>query len=247
MQLSLSDQFEPRPDLTFASCRRIELGVGAWLDFAPGWLSGHLNLMNELIATCDWQRHRRTMFDRVVEVPRLVAAAPGSAEVLNWDRAEVEVQRSRATQARKRGAFEFLAELATVLSSRYRRRLGSISLGYYRDGRDSVSFHGDKLGVLRDDTAVAIVSVGEARRFLLRAATGGPSRGFLCGGGDLMVMGGTCQRTFEHAVPKAKTSGPRIAIMFRERVPQRIPLGARKPVAQVPLKRTGWFKRAGSV
>lgn len=35
------------------------------------------------------------------------------------------------------------------------------------------------------------------------------------GWGDLMIMGGTCQRTWEHAVPKVSRANPRMAIMFR--------------------------------
>jgi alkylated DNA repair dioxygenase AlkB len=64
---------------------------------------------------------------------------------------------------------------------------------------------------------VATVSVGAPRRFLLRPNTGGTSLSFSLGRGDLLVMGGSCQRTWQHAVPKSRRVGdePRIAIMFR--------------------------------
>ena len=66
-----------------------------------------------------------------------------------------------------------------------------------------------------DDPFVAIVSVGEPRRFLLRPGTSGKSRALLLGGGDLLVTGGSCQRTWQHTVPKVAKAGPRISITFR--------------------------------
>ena len=68
------------------------------------------------------------------------------------------------------------------------------------------------------DTMVAIVSVGSPRALLLRPRLGGPTRRFDLGHGDLIVMGGSCQRTWEHAIPKtARPTGPRISIQFRPR------------------------------
>jgi alkylated DNA repair dioxygenase AlkB len=89
----------------------------------------------------------------------------------------------------------------------------------YRDGRDSVAFHGDRLGIRRADAIVAIVALGFPRRFLLRRAGGGSSRQFNFGGGDLLVMGGTCQLTWEHAVPKAAYAELRISVQFRSGFP----------------------------
>jgi alkylated DNA repair dioxygenase AlkB len=95
------------------------------------------------------------------------------------------------------------------------RRTTGICL--YRDGRDSVAWHGDTIGRhSADDTLVAIVSLGETRRFLLRPKDGGATRKFALGHGDLLVMGGSCQRTWEHSVPKTtRPVGPRISIQFR--------------------------------
>ena len=85
----------------------------------------------------------------------------------------------------------------------------------YRDGADSVAWHGDTIGVKHADTVVAIVSVGSARPLLLRPRGGGSRLSFPLGHGDLLVMGGTCQRTWEHAVPKVRAAGPRMSIQFR--------------------------------
>ncbi|MDQ2797291.1 MAG: alpha-ketoglutarate-dependent dioxygenase AlkB, partial [Actinomycetota bacterium] len=89
----------------------------------------------------------------------------------------------------------------------------------YRDGRDSVAWHGDRIGRgSTHDTMVAIIILGAPRALALRPAGGGTSRRYELGHGDLVVMGGSCQRTWEHAVPKtARTVGPRISVQFRPR------------------------------
>ena len=63
---------------------------------------------------------------------------------------------------------------------------------------------------------MAILSLGATRRFLLRPKVGGPSVRYAPVAGELLVMGGTCQRTWEHCVPKCAASGPRVSVMFRE-------------------------------
>ena len=94
----------------------------------------------------------------------------------------------------------------------------------YRGGRDSVAWHGDTIGRgSHEDTMVAILSLGTARPLLLRprvraTGPGGGSLRFEAGHGDLLVMGGSCQRTWEHAVPKSlQVTGPRISVQFRPR------------------------------
>ena len=65
---------------------------------------------------------------------------------------------------------------------------------------------------------MAIVSLGAPRQLALRPRGGGPSRRVALGPGDLLVMGGSCQRTWDHAVPKtARPVGPRISVQFRPR------------------------------
>ena len=80
-----------------------------------------------------------------------------------------------------------------------------------------MAWHGDTIGRGRtEDTLVAILSLGAARALLLRPRAGGASVRFRIGHGDLLVMGGSCQRTWEHAVPKtARPTGPRISVQFR--------------------------------
>ena len=183
---------EPAFDPALAGLARTDLGRGAWIDHLPEWVRGHEAVLEVLWSTTRWEAHRRKMYDRVVDVPRLVAGLPDDGP-----------------------GHPLIPGLADALAARYGRSLHRISLAAYRDGRDSVAFHGDKLGAARSDAIVAIVGLGARRRFLLRPAGGGRSLAFDLGGGDLLVMGGTCQRTWEHGVPKVAHADLRISVQFR--------------------------------
>ena len=199
-QCSLFDVGEPvtRP-LPGLAPTRVLLGQGAWVDFESNWLAGSNCLFDELLGSVPWRSERRTMYDRVVDVPRLVAFY-GETDPL---------------------PAPALGEVRDTLCQLYRHDraapLRTVGLCLYRTGNDSVAWHGDTLGRgSSDDTLVAIVSLGEPRRFLLRPKEGGPSHRFNLGHGDLLVMGGTCQRTFEHSVPKSRrATGPRMSVQFR--------------------------------
>ncbi|MGW5439375.1 alpha-ketoglutarate-dependent dioxygenase AlkB [Nocardia asteroides] len=181
--------------------RRIQLDATAWVDIRPGWLDGASVLFERLAERVPWHAERRPMYDRVVDVPRLVSFF-GEHDPLP-DR--------------------ILVEARDALTGHYAGELGepfrTAGLCFYRDGRDSVAWHGDTIGRgATNDTMVAIVSVGAPRALLLRPRGGGASIRFTAGHGDLLVMGGACQRTWEHAVPKtARPVGPRISIQFRPR------------------------------
>ena len=183
---------EPRVDADLRGVARIPLAGRAWVDHLPGWLEGHEAVFDSLRATTRWRHQRRRMYERIVDVPRLVAEVPEDGP-----------------------GHPILGEASAALSRRYGIALDQISLAYYRDGRDSVAWHGDRMGRHVDDTVVAILSVGAPRRFLLRPVADGPSRAFDLGWGDLLVMGGSCQRTWQHAVPKMALAGPRISVQFR--------------------------------
>jgi alkylated DNA repair dioxygenase AlkB len=182
-----------------STVHRHHLSRGAWVDVRPGWASGSEDLFVRLVREVPWHAERRVMWDNEVAVPRLLKFY-GAHETL---------------------PDPLLADAREALSAHYRDELRepftTAGMCYYRDGRDSVAWHGDTIGRSSTrDTVVAILSLGEARRLSLRPRTGGPSIGFPVGHGDLLVMGGSCQRTWEHAVLKtAKPVGPRISIQFR--------------------------------
>ena len=178
---------------------RRQLGRGAWVDRHPSWLRGGGSVMAELVRDVPWQSERREMYQRTVEVPRLLAYYGPGAELPH----------------------PVLAEAMATLDDHYAAELGepfvTAGLCYYRNGRDSVAWHGDRIGRgSTDDTMVAILSLGATRQLRLRPRGGGPSIAFALEQGDLLVMGGSCQRTWEHAVPKtAARVGGRISVQFR--------------------------------
>lgn len=182
----------PTCDAAFTTVERTRLAHGAWVDVARGWLSGHAGLFATLVADTRWRADERVMYAREVVVPRLHGSPPTSGASV------APLQAMRA-----------------ALDDRYAASFERVSLALYRDGRDSVAFHGDYIARRLDEALVATVSVGAPRRFLLRPRGGGASVGFSVGWGDLLVMGGTCQRTYQHAIPKVARADPRIAIMFR--------------------------------
>jgi alkylated DNA repair dioxygenase AlkB len=205
--LDLGDEAGPGP----FHPERVPLSRGAWVDVQRGWLAGSAPLFSRLAQTVPWRAERRRMYDKTVDVPRLLCFYGEHAPL-----PEPALDACRA-----------------ALNGYYAAELGepfvTAGLCFYRDERDSVAWHGDTIGRgSTEDTMVAIVSLGEARPLLLRPRAGagqrnGAGRGagtlrYNLGHGDLIVMGGSCQRTWEHAVPKsARPAGPRISVQFRPR------------------------------
>lgn len=181
------------PAFTFeiGMARRRFLGDGAWIDHVPGVLAGADALFDDVVQAAPWATHERPMYDRVVREPRLATRRWSDPPPL-------------------------VADIAGRLTEHYGCNLGIVSANLYRDGNDSVAWHGDRVGRVRAETVVAILSLGAPRRFLLRPRGGGASVRYVPAAGDLLVMGGTCQRTWEHTVPKCASSGPRASLMFRE-------------------------------
>jgi alkylated DNA repair dioxygenase AlkB len=194
----LADEIRVGPP---AAATRETLGRGAWIDVLPGWVSGAESLFDQLVDDVPWRGERRQMYERVVDVPRLLAF---------YDEADPLPHPA-------------LVEARVALNRRYADELGepfrTAGLCLYRDGRDSVAWHGVTIGRGKtEDTMVAILSLGAARSLHLRPRGGGATIRKQLGPGDLIVMGGSCQRTWEHSIPKtARPVGPRISVQFRPR------------------------------
>ncbi len=175
--------------------RRTELAGGAWVDHAPAWCPGADALFAELLARTPWSGREVRMYDRVLPEPRVTH---------RWTLADAPPR---------------LVSMARTLGERYGVEFTQVGANLYRDGADSVAWHGDRVARELPDAVVALVSLGAVRPFRLRpapsAARGGASVGFLPGPGDLLVMGGSCQRTWQHCVPKCAQAGPRISVQFR--------------------------------
>lgn len=199
-QASLLDAVaEPAVDESLAGLSRIQLDASSWVDYLQGWVSASDQLFARLVETVDWRQRSRHIYDRRVQEPRLTSA---------W----------HASSGRPLSP-PILEHMRGVLSTRYSVELDSMGLNLYRDGRDSVAWHGDRIAKEISEPVVAIVSLGEPRRFLLRPRQRGPegaaTRTFMLGRGDLLITGGACQRQWEHSVPKVPSAGARISITFR--------------------------------
>ena len=176
------------------------LTAGAWVDVLPGWVHRSAEIFETLLADVDWRAERRQMYDGVVDVPRL----------LRWYGDDEMLPHPALTEAKARLSAHYAEELDDEFVT--------AGMCLYRDGRDSVAWHGDTIGrSAHFDTMVAIVSFGSPRNLMLRPRAGGHDTLRLpLGHGDLIVMGGSCQRTWEHGIPKtAKPVGPRISVQFR--------------------------------
>ena len=137
------------------------------------------------------------MYGRLVNVPRLLAS----------DRQDVV-------------RHPVLEAAAHALGTRYQCTFDCLHMALYRSGNDSIAMHQDKV---KDPNAslVAILSLGQPRRFIVRPVirnrtTARKRYRFALGWGDLLLMGGSCQRDWEHGIPKVSHASPRMSIMFRQ-------------------------------
>jgi alkylated DNA repair dioxygenase AlkB len=196
-QPSLFGGLAPEYDADFGELRRIELDATTWVDHAGGWLRGSDQLFDELAATLPFrQRTGVRMYDQILDEPRLSAWW----RVDDGDPEPVPI----------------LREVRELLAERYREPFDSIGFNLYRDGDDSVAWHGDRHRHVVTNPVIAIVSLGAPRPLRLRPRGGGSSRSWNLGNGDLFVMGGACQHDWEHTVPKVRTTtGPRMSVTFR--------------------------------
>lgn len=182
---------------------RIPLGESSWVDLVSGFARDH---DTEFEA-----RHRATAWEQV--------------EVLRYDHYVPE----RRLGARLRTDQDpFLRQTTLHLERRYRAPMTGVAAVLYRDGDDFQGLHSDREMRWLDDTVVAIVVLGARRPFVLRPRTAWPVVGdkvpagtgpddvvLMPGAGDLLVMGGRCQRDWLHGVPAARRSEPRISLTWR--------------------------------
>ena len=178
-----------------APWERIDLGDGSWIDVARDYLRGADTVLDEMVDTVPWQSGRRFMYDRMVDDPRLSHRYAAVEDVPH----------------------PVLADVRADLVDRYGVPFGALGLNFYRDGRDSVAFHRDRELRELDDTVVVILTLGARRPFRVRpfGVRGARSRDLAPASGDVLVMGGTCQREWEHGVPKVASAGPRVSAMWR--------------------------------
>jgi alkylated DNA repair dioxygenase AlkB len=196
VQASFSfDNADPCFDPGFGGLVRTWLDARSWIDFVPGWVRGADAVFHEVMKSRRWGQRTRLMYDQRVLEPRLTAP---------WNlHSGVPLEP------------EILDQVRLALSARYGVLFDSAGFNLYRDGQDSVAWHGDRIRKEIEEPIVALVSLGEPRKFLLRPKGGGKSQALHLGRGDLLVTGGQTQRAWEHSVPKVAQAGPRISVAYR--------------------------------
>jgi alkylated DNA repair dioxygenase AlkB len=206
-QPSLLDGGPASFDPAFPGLERLALDDASWVDHAPGLVRGSDALFAEVLASRRWGERTRWMYDRRVVEPRLTSP---------W---------SLGSGAPREPAL--LDELRRSLSERYGVLLDSAGFNLYRDGRDGVAWHSDRIAKEIEEPVIALLSLGEPRRLLLRPRGGGRSVAFPLGRGDLLVCGGATNRRWQHSVPKVAHAGPRISVAFRHGLDPRAYAGKR--------------------
>jgi alkylated DNA repair dioxygenase AlkB len=215
-QPSLLDGGSPAPATSYDRLRRIDLDAASWVEHCPGWLTGSDSVFEELAASARWQQRQVTMWQRELPEPRLTAG---------W-----------STDAADPAAPGVLRVLAATLSQRYGVGFDRVWVNLYRDGRDSVAWHGDRNRHVMTRPLVATVSLGARRTFLLRRrGTTAATHRLEPGPGDLVVMGGACQTEWEHTVPKtARAVGARMSVTIRHSEPAPGERWLREPRSREP-------------
>ena len=209
-QPSLLDAGPPAFDASYSGVERLWLDPTSWVDWGRGWVSGSDALFAEVLASRRWGVRTRWMYDRRVEEPRLTSP---------WNLASGEPLLPPV-----------LEEMRRSLSAHHGVPFDSAGFNLYRDGKDGVAWHSDRISKEIAEPVIALVSLGEPRKLLLRPRGGGRSRPFPLGRGDLLVVGGTTNRLWEHAIPKVARAGPRISIAFRHGLDPRAYAGKRTEV-----------------
>lgn len=196
-QTSLFGGLAPQFDAGFAAAQRVDLDATTWVEHAAGWLSGADQMLDDLLTSLPFRQRRGVrMYDRILDEPRLSA----------WWRVE----------SGEPEPLPILRDVRLTLAERYAEPFDSIGFNLYRDGNDSVAWHGDRHRHVVTNPVIAIVSLGVPRPLRLRPRGGGASLSWNLGNGDLFVMGGACQHDWEHTVPKVRvTTGPRLSVTFR--------------------------------
>ncbi len=185
-------------DTAFSTAARIQLDETSWVEHVPGWLAGDAELMAALMEQADWEQRSRWMYTRTVVEPRLTAEYPVIASA-------------------PQPALRYLTD---VLSAHYRQPYARLWLNWYRDHDDGTGWYADRPVSKLAQAVVPVLSLGAARRFLIRPRGGGSSTAITAHGGDLVVMGGRCQQDYQHCVPKQKQpAGPRLSLNFSVVVP----------------------------
>ena len=209
------------------SIQRIDLRAGAWMDYAPGWLSperAHA-LLEAMLERDDWEQVHIHAVGKDVPQPRLTAWASElpykySGQTLEprpWDPVLAELNEAVSEVATSR--VEAREPLGEVRGPEHGGRFNHVLLNLYRDGSDRIGLHADNEPELGKDPLIAAVSLGAERRFELAPKHRKSRRirhKLVLEHGSLLIMGGTMQHRWRHQIPRqGSVTEPRVNLTFR--------------------------------
>lgn len=182
---------------------------GGILEYEPNWVDANqaVVLERELRDEIAWRREAIPMFGRMVQQPRLLCFMGDAGVRYRYSGTDHAAMPWHASVSSMRERLERDTGV----------RFNSVLLNLYRDGRDSMGWHSDDEPELGDAPVIASVSLGQERRFVLRARNDKSRKHEMTpASGSLIVMRGTLQRDWQHQVPKtARPVGARINLTFR--------------------------------
>lgn len=188
--------------------RSVDLAASGW-QLIQHWLSPSIAELafSVLHGQISWETHRLRLFGRWVDAPRLSCWIGDPGAVYRY---------SGRTFAPQPWPHALLP-----LRQRLREELGvdfnSVLANLYRDGRDAMGWHSDDEPELGPEPVIASLSLGAARRFVLRRRDDhAVKQALVLEPGSLLVMRGVSQRDWQHALPRtARPVGSRINLTFR--------------------------------
>ena len=191
-----------------APCEPLAIDDGAARYWPAAFTSAEADaLFARLRAGVDWRQEEIVIFGERKRVPRLVAwhGDPGAAYTYSGVLHEP-------------GPWsDVLLEIRARVEALSGHAFNAVLLNLYRGGADGMGWHADDEPELGRNPAVASVSLGATRRFRMRHRRRRDlTLDLELGHGSLLLMEGTTQHHWLHAVPKtARPVGERINLTFR--------------------------------
>lgn len=185
---------------------RVDLGRGAWIAYDPAWLGEEeaTALQADLASGLRWEQRPIVVGGREVMQPRLMAWAGD----LPYRYSGQTLPPEPLTGA--------LADLTARVAAACGVPFNHVVVNRYRDGRDNIGRHADAEPELGWLPTIASLSLGARRRFVLSRKGRRKERNLRLGHGSLLVMGGSLQHTWYHAVPKDRgCEQERLNLTFR--------------------------------
>jgi|TARA_B100001123_G_C15247465_1_gene1001485 alkylated DNA repair dioxygenase AlkB len=187
-----------------------KVAFGSDIEYIPCFIESEMatSILKKLVDTTQWSQPELNIFGRTRKVPRLAAWYGDQGAIYCYSRLKNKPLEWNSS----------LLILKELVEKYVEHSFNSVLLNLYRSGADSMSWHQDNEPELGQHPVIASISLGGIRRVVLRHLHSAKTRIIECkpGHGSLIVMRGSTQKLWQHAVPKTmKTTEPRLNLTFR--------------------------------